>query len=84
MTQTIHELMQGNLLQVFNERDSERRRAAVSRIYAPDVGWTDDEGVTVQGACRGDRLDGVVDRHIPRQPGVFGDRRRRCREAVRH
>ena len=47
MTQTIHQLMQGNLLEVFNERDPERRRAAISRIYAPDVNWTDDEGVTV-------------------------------------
>ena len=47
MTQTIHQLMQGNLLEVFNERDPERRRAAIARIYAPDVRWTDDEGVTV-------------------------------------
>ncbi len=47
MTQTIDQLMQGNLLEVFNERDAERRRAAISRIYAPDVHWTDDEGVTV-------------------------------------
>ena len=47
MTQTIHQLMQGNLLEVFNERDPERRRAAISRIYAPDVRWTDDEGVNV-------------------------------------
>jgi hypothetical protein len=51
MTQTIHELMQGNLLEVFNERDPERRRAAISRIYAPDVHWTDDEGVSVGHAA---------------------------------
>jgi hypothetical protein len=47
MTQTIHQLMQGNLLEVFNERDPERRRAAITRIYAPDVRWTDDEGVSI-------------------------------------
>jgi hypothetical protein len=47
MTQTIHQLMHGNLLEVFNERDAERRRAAIARIYAPDIRWTDDEGVYV-------------------------------------
>ncbi len=47
MTQTIHQLMMGNLLEVFDERDPERRRAAIERIYATDVRWTDDEGVNV-------------------------------------
>ena len=47
MTQTVDQLMHGNLLEVFNERDPDRRRAAVARIYAPDVRWTDDEGVCV-------------------------------------
>ncbi|HKV21943.1 MAG TPA: nuclear transport factor 2 family protein [Mycobacterium sp.] len=47
MTQTIHQLMMGNLLEVFDERDTERRRAAVERIYASDVRWSDDDGVTV-------------------------------------
>jgi hypothetical protein len=47
MTNTIERLMKGNLLEVFNERDAVRRRAAVAQIYAPDVRWIDDEGVTV-------------------------------------
>jgi hypothetical protein len=47
MTATIEVLMQGNLLEVFNERDPERRRAAIERIYSPDVRWTDDESVSV-------------------------------------
>lgn len=47
MTATIQELMEGNLLEVFNQRDPERRRAAIERIYASDVRWTDDEGVSV-------------------------------------
>jgi hypothetical protein len=51
MTQTIQQLMQGNLLEVFNEHDPDRRRAAISRIYAADVHWTDDEGVTVGHAA---------------------------------
>ena len=51
MTQTIQQLMQGNLLEVFNERDPGRRRPAVARTYAADVQWTDDEGVTVGHAA---------------------------------
>ena len=47
MAQNIQQLMQGNLLDVFNEHDPERRRTAISRIYAPNVRWTDDEGVCV-------------------------------------
>jgi len=47
MTQSVVTLMQGNLFEVFNERDPQRRRAAIARIYAPDVRWTDDEGVNV-------------------------------------
>jgi hypothetical protein len=51
MSQTIQQLMQGNLLEVFNERDPERRLAAISRVYAADVHWSDDEGVTVGHAA---------------------------------
>lgn len=41
------QLMHANLLDVFNERDYERRRAAIARIYADDIRWTDDDGVTI-------------------------------------
>ncbi|MGO8914322.1 MAG: nuclear transport factor 2 family protein [Stellaceae bacterium] len=47
MTQTIDDLMEANLLGVFNERDARRRALAIESIYAPDVRWTDDEGTTV-------------------------------------
>jgi hypothetical protein len=47
MAATIPELMRANLLDVFNERDRARRRAAIARIYATDIRWTDDDGVTV-------------------------------------
>jgi hypothetical protein len=47
MTETVVELMEANLLEVFNERDAQRRSAAIGRIYAPDVRWTDDEGIVV-------------------------------------
>jgi hypothetical protein len=43
---TITELMHANLLEVFNERDAARRRAAIEHIYADDIRWTDDDGVT--------------------------------------
>lgn len=47
MTDVITHLMQVNLFEVFNERDHARRRAAIDRIYATDVRWTEDAGVTV-------------------------------------
>jgi hypothetical protein len=46
MPATITELMHGNLLEVFNARDTARRRATIEHVYADDVGSTDDDGVT--------------------------------------
>jgi hypothetical protein len=47
MTDVITRLMQANLIEVFNQRDTELRRAAINRTYAADVRWTDDHLVTV-------------------------------------
>jgi len=47
MNDTISRLMEANLVGVFNERDGKRRAAAIRSTYAPDVRWTDDEGVRV-------------------------------------
>jgi SnoaL-like domain len=47
MNETVSRLMESNLLGVFNERDGKRRAAAIRSTYAPDVRWTDDEGVSV-------------------------------------
>jgi len=44
MTDAITRLMEANLLEVFNQRDTELRRAAITRTYAPDVRWTEDDG----------------------------------------
>jgi hypothetical protein len=44
---TIVQLMHANLLDVLNERDHERRRGAIARIYADGIRWTDDDGVTI-------------------------------------
>jgi len=46
MGDVIEDLMQANLLDVFNERDASKRRAAIDRTYAAGVTWTDAEGVT--------------------------------------
>ena len=43
MLATIVELMQANLGAVFNERDADRRKAAIARTYAPDVTFSDPE-----------------------------------------
>lgn len=47
MSDSIEHLMHANLLEVFNERDETRRRAAIERTYAADVRWIDAEGETV-------------------------------------
>jgi hypothetical protein len=47
VTETISNLMEANLLGVFNERDAHRRALAIASTYAADVRWTDDEGVVV-------------------------------------
>jgi hypothetical protein len=46
MRATIAELMHANLLEVFNERDAARRRATIEQVYADNIRWTDDDGVT--------------------------------------
>lgn len=43
----IAELMHANLLEVFNQRDHELRRAAIAHTYADDIRWTEDEGITI-------------------------------------
>ncbi|GAB3163693.1 hypothetical protein GCM10027258_84440 [Amycolatopsis stemonae] len=41
---TVAELMEANLLEVFNERDDERRAKAIAATYAADVEFADPEG----------------------------------------
>ena len=45
-TSEIVALMNANLFDVFNEPDEQRRATAIARTYAPDVEWTDAEGVS--------------------------------------
>lgn len=46
MTQ-IETLMHANLLEVFGERDPERRRAAIARTYTEDVQFVDPDEIVV-------------------------------------
>ncbi|MEV6640466.1 nuclear transport factor 2 family protein [Amycolatopsis sp. NPDC051371] len=62
---TVAELMEANLLRVFNERDDERRRAAVAATYATDVTFADPEGV-VTGH---DDLDAKAKGLLEQSPG---------------
>ena len=48
---SISELMRANLFDVFNERDDNRRAAAIAATYAPDVSFNDpEESVTGHAA----------------------------------
>jgi hypothetical protein len=45
MTSSVADLMRRNLLDVFNERDPDRRASAIAEIYAGDVVWHDPDRV---------------------------------------
>ena len=60
MTQTIHQLMLGNLLEVFEERDPGRRRTAIERI-----------GATFEGVLRNHRVAWDTAAPTPRQTAVY-------------
>jgi hypothetical protein len=61
----IPDLMRANLLEVFGERDPQRRRAAIGRTYRPDVTFSDPEEV-VRGH---DALDAKAQRILDESPG---------------
>jgi hypothetical protein len=47
MTDIVSDLMEANLLGVFNERDAHRRVSTIESTYTPDVRWTDDDGIAI-------------------------------------
>ena len=47
MSDSIEHLMHANLLEVFNERDRGKRRAAIDRTYSEDVVFSDPEDLLV-------------------------------------
>ncbi|MET8845844.1 nuclear transport factor 2 family protein [Amycolatopsis sp. NPDC004625] len=62
---TVAELMEANLLKVFNERDDERRAKAIAGTYAPDVEFADPEGL----ATGHDELNAKAKGLLAQSPG---------------
>jgi hypothetical protein len=62
---TIEDLMKANLLEVFGERDGDRRREAIARTYSPEVTFSDPEEVVVGH----DALDAKAQKILDGAPG---------------
>ncbi|GHG00739.1 MULTISPECIES: nuclear transport factor 2 family protein [Amycolatopsis] len=58
---TVAELMEANLLRVFNERDDERRAKAIAETYAPDVEFADPEGTVTGRESLNAKAKGLLD-----------------------
>lgn len=58
---SISTLMHTNLLDVFNERDRDRRHSVIDRIHAEDVVFHDPEGTLVGRAALDDKVQGLLD-----------------------
>jgi len=65
MPDTIDRLMLANLLEVFGERDPERRRAAIARTYTEDVVFSDPDDLIVGR----DAIDAKVQTLLDGAPG---------------
>ena len=61
----IERLMLANLLEVFNERDRARRRAAIDRVYSDDIVFSDPEALVVGR----DAIDAKVQQLLDDAPG---------------
>lgn len=55
------EVLRTNLREVFGERDGERRRRAIDRLYGDDVRFTDPEGTVTGRAALFDKVQGILD-----------------------
>jgi hypothetical protein len=58
---SVEDLLRANLLDVFGERDPERRRAAVERTYTPDVTFADPEETVVGHQALADKAQRLLD-----------------------
>jgi hypothetical protein len=58
---SIDDLMRANLLEVFGERDPVRRKAAISRTYAPDVVFSDPEESLTGHEALGAKAQALLD-----------------------
>lgn len=57
---TVTELMQANLLEVFNERDDTRRAAAIDRTYVPEIVFADPESVVTGRTALDEKARGLL------------------------
>jgi SnoaL-like domain len=58
---SIEQLMHANLLEVFNERDGERRRAAIARTYADGVTFADPDELVEGHAALDAKAQKILD-----------------------
>ncbi|EOD66402.1 nuclear transport factor 2 family protein [Amycolatopsis vancoresmycina] len=58
---TVAELMEANLLKVFNERDDERRAKAIAETYAAGVEFADPEGFVTGHEALNAKARGLLD-----------------------
>jgi len=59
------DLLHSNLLEVFGERDPQRRWAAIGRTYTEDVTFTDPDGDFVGWRALSDRAQALLDGASP-------------------
>jgi hypothetical protein len=57
----IPDLMRANLLEVFGERDPDRRRAAIERTYTTDVVFSDPDEVVTGHEALGAKAQRILD-----------------------
>jgi hypothetical protein len=62
---SLAQLMERNVSEVFGERDPSRRRAAIAELYADDCAIYDAEGESVGQAAISDRVDGILGESPP-------------------
>jgi len=62
MAEKIHDLMQANLFDVFNERDPERRIAAIARTYTDDVVFSGPDGIVTGREALNDKAQKQLDK----------------------
>lgn len=66
VTKDVADLMRRNVLEVFNERDADRRRQAIGQLYAQDAVFYDPEG-----EARGhDAINAGAQRVLDGAPGL--------------
>lgn len=61
-TRTVEQLMHRSLLEVFNERDADRRAAAIAAVYTPDVTFHEPDAAIHGPAALGVRVQQLLDR----------------------